>query len=50
MFAFVVNTEKELDNTFFSKDELNYIKTQVKEESKINRYQSFIKNCFCSVY
>lgn len=43
--AFVVNTEKELDNTFFSKDELNYIKTQVKEESKliiINRLSKIV--------
>lgn len=43
--AFVVNTEKELDNTFFSKDELNYIKTQVKDESKlivINRLSKFV--------
>lgn len=43
--AFVVNTEKELDNTFFSKDELNYIKTQVKDESKlivINRLSKIV--------
>ena len=29
--AFVVNAEKELDNSFFSKDELSFIKNQVKE-------------------
>jgi leucyl aminopeptidase len=43
--AFVINTEKELDNTFFSKDELNYIKTQVKDESKlivINRLSKIV--------
>jgi leucyl aminopeptidase len=43
--AFVVNTEKELDNTFFSKDELNYIRTQVKDESKlivINRLSKIV--------
>jgi leucyl aminopeptidase len=43
--AFVVNTEKELDNTFFSKNELNYIKTQVKDESKlivINRLSKIV--------
>lgn len=43
--AFVINTEKELDNTFFSKDELGYIKTQVKDESKlivINRLSKIV--------
>lgn len=33
--AFVVNTENELDNSFFSKEELNYIKTQLKAENKL---------------
>ncbi|KAB2859527.1 MAG: leucyl aminopeptidase [Flavobacteriales bacterium] len=43
--AFVVNTEKELDNTFFTKDELSYIKTQIKDENKlivINRLSKFV--------
>jgi len=42
--AFVVNTEKELDNTF-TKDELSYIKTQIKDENKlivINRLSKFV--------
>ena len=33
--AFVVNTENELENSFFSKEELNYIKTQLKAENKL---------------
>lgn len=43
--AFVVNNEKELDNKFFTKDELNYIKEQLKDESKlvlINRFSQFV--------
>jgi len=43
--AFVINAEKELDNSFFSKDELSFIKNQVKEESKlivINRLSKFV--------
>lgn len=43
--VFVVNTEKELDDKFFTKEELNYIKEQVKEESKlvvINRFSQFV--------
>jgi len=43
--AFVVNTEKELDYAFFSKEEFAYIKNQLKEENKlivINRLSKFV--------
>lgn len=33
--VFLVPTEKEIDNTFFNKDELSYIKAKIKDDNKI---------------
>lgn len=43
--AFVVNSEKELDQSFFTKNELNYAKSQLKEDVKlvvINRFSQVV--------
>lgn len=43
--AFVVNTEKEIDQSFFTKNELNYAKSQLKEDVKlvvINRFSQVV--------
>ncbi|MGE0560387.1 MAG: M17 family metallopeptidase [Flavobacteriales bacterium] len=43
--AFVVNNEKELDQIFFTDNEINYIKNQLKDDVKlvvINRFSQFI--------
>ncbi len=43
--AFLINTEKNIDNKFFSKEELVFIKKEIKAENKLielNRLSSFV--------